>query len=60
MPYIAPYRSQFRPYNRAYAYRGLTAFASLSMAVSERLLIAAVRHLDFQPIIHHVYRLNGP
>ena len=36
MPYIAPYRSQFRPYNRAYAYQGLTAFASLSMAVSER------------------------
>ncbi len=35
MPYIAPYRSQFRPYNRAYAYRRLTAFASLSMAVSE-------------------------
>ena len=34
MPYIAPYRSQFRPYNRAYAYQGLTAFASLSMAVS--------------------------
>ncbi|MEW7982345.1 MAG: cbb3-type cytochrome c oxidase subunit I [Candidatus Sedimenticola endophacoides] len=27
-----------RPYNRAYAYRGLTAFASLSMAVSEREL----------------------
>ena len=35
MPYIAPYRSQFRPYNRAYAYRRLTAFASLSMAVSD-------------------------
>ena len=35
MPYIAPYRSQFRPYNRAYAYPRLTAFASLSMAVSE-------------------------
>ena len=38
MPYIAPYRSQFRPYNRAYAYRRLTAFASLSMAVSVREL----------------------
>ncbi|MES9852505.1 MAG: hypothetical protein ABW170_11825 [Candidatus Thiodiazotropha sp. L084R] len=35
MPYIAPYRSQLRPYNHAYAYRGLTAFATLSMAVSE-------------------------
>ncbi|MES9853936.1 MAG: hypothetical protein ABW170_19120 [Candidatus Thiodiazotropha sp. L084R] len=34
MPYIAPYRSQLRPYNHAYAYRGLTAFATLSMAVS--------------------------
>ena len=34
MSYIAPYRSQFWPYNRAYAYRGLTAFASLSLAVS--------------------------
>ncbi|MES9854027.1 MAG: hypothetical protein ABW170_19610 [Candidatus Thiodiazotropha sp. L084R] len=37
MPYIAPYRSQLRPYNHAYAYRGLTAFATLSMAVSVRL-----------------------
>ncbi|MES9851103.1 MAG: transposase [Candidatus Thiodiazotropha sp. L084R] len=36
MPYIAPYRSQLRPYNHAYAYRGLTAFATLSMAVSAR------------------------
>ncbi|MEJ1488238.1 MAG: hypothetical protein RPU72_07765, partial [Candidatus Sedimenticola sp. (ex Thyasira tokunagai)] len=27
MPYIAPCRSQFRPYNRAYAYRGLIASA---------------------------------
>ncbi|MES9852667.1 MAG: hypothetical protein ABW170_12665 [Candidatus Thiodiazotropha sp. L084R] len=36
MPYIAPYRSQLRPYNHAYAYRGLTAFATLSMAVSGR------------------------
>ena len=38
MHYIAPYRSQFRPYNRAYAYRGLTAFASLSLAVSVRTI----------------------
>ncbi|MCU7880660.1 MAG: transposase, partial [Candidatus Thiodiazotropha sp. (ex Lucinoma aequizonata)] len=30
-----PFRSPFRPYNRTYAYRGLTAFAPLSMAVSE-------------------------
>ncbi|MCU7881637.1 MAG: hypothetical protein KZQ60_14690 [Candidatus Thiodiazotropha sp. (ex Lucinoma aequizonata)] len=36
MPFISPFRSPFRPYNRAYAYRGLTAFAPLSMAVSER------------------------
>ncbi|MES9851001.1 MAG: hypothetical protein ABW170_04130 [Candidatus Thiodiazotropha sp. L084R] len=39
MPYIAPYRSQLRPYNHAYAYRGLTAFATLSMAVSGSLSI---------------------
>ncbi|MCU7879857.1 MAG: hypothetical protein KZQ60_04320 [Candidatus Thiodiazotropha sp. (ex Lucinoma aequizonata)] len=35
MPFISPFRSPFRPYNRAYAYRGLTAFAPLSMAVSD-------------------------
>ncbi|MCU7881724.1 MAG: hypothetical protein KZQ60_15210 [Candidatus Thiodiazotropha sp. (ex Lucinoma aequizonata)] len=35
MPFISPFRSPFRPYNHAYAYRGLTAFAPLSMAVSE-------------------------
>ncbi|MCU7881309.1 MAG: hypothetical protein KZQ60_12795 [Candidatus Thiodiazotropha sp. (ex Lucinoma aequizonata)] len=34
MPFISPFRSSFRSYNRAYAYRGLTAFAPLSMAVS--------------------------
>ncbi|MCU7881614.1 MAG: hypothetical protein KZQ60_14570 [Candidatus Thiodiazotropha sp. (ex Lucinoma aequizonata)] len=34
MPFISPFRSPFRPYNRAYAYRGLTAFAPLSMAFS--------------------------
>ncbi|MCU7881644.1 MAG: hypothetical protein KZQ60_14735 [Candidatus Thiodiazotropha sp. (ex Lucinoma aequizonata)] len=34
MPFISPFRSPFRPYNRAYAYRGLTAFAPLSMVVS--------------------------
>ncbi|MCU7879788.1 MAG: hypothetical protein KZQ60_03925 [Candidatus Thiodiazotropha sp. (ex Lucinoma aequizonata)] len=34
MPFISPFRSSFRPYNCAYAYRGLTAFAPLSMAVS--------------------------
>ncbi|MCU7880429.1 MAG: hypothetical protein KZQ66_02435 [Candidatus Thiodiazotropha sp. (ex Lucinoma aequizonata)] len=33
---FSPFRSLFRPYNRAYAYRGLTAFAPLSMAVSGR------------------------
>ncbi|MCU7882330.1 MAG: hypothetical protein KZQ60_18755 [Candidatus Thiodiazotropha sp. (ex Lucinoma aequizonata)] len=31
---LSPFRSSFRPYNRAYAYRGLTAFAPLFMAVS--------------------------
>ncbi|MET0006008.1 MAG: hypothetical protein ABW087_20605 [Candidatus Thiodiazotropha sp.] len=31
------FRSHLRSYARAYAYRGLTAFASLSMAVSGRL-----------------------
>ncbi|MCU7888856.1 MAG: hypothetical protein KZQ59_12060 [Candidatus Thiodiazotropha sp. (ex Lucinoma aequizonata)] len=36
MPFISPFRSPFRPYNRAYAYRGLTAFTPLSMAVSGR------------------------
>ncbi|MCU7881446.1 MAG: hypothetical protein KZQ60_13595 [Candidatus Thiodiazotropha sp. (ex Lucinoma aequizonata)] len=36
MPFISPFRSPFRPYNHAYAYRGLTAFAPLSMAVSDR------------------------
>ncbi|MCU7880107.1 MAG: hypothetical protein KZQ60_05815 [Candidatus Thiodiazotropha sp. (ex Lucinoma aequizonata)] len=34
MPFISPFRSPFRPYNHAYAYRGLTAFAPLSMAIS--------------------------
>ncbi|MCU7879690.1 MAG: hypothetical protein KZQ60_03330 [Candidatus Thiodiazotropha sp. (ex Lucinoma aequizonata)] len=34
MPFISPFRSPFRPYNRAYAYRGLTVFVPLSMAVS--------------------------
>ncbi|MCU7881013.1 MAG: hypothetical protein KZQ60_11095 [Candidatus Thiodiazotropha sp. (ex Lucinoma aequizonata)] len=36
MPFISSFWSPFRPYNHAYAYRGLTAFAPLSMAVSER------------------------
>ncbi|MCU7882328.1 MAG: hypothetical protein KZQ60_18745, partial [Candidatus Thiodiazotropha sp. (ex Lucinoma aequizonata)] len=34
MPFISPFRSPFRPYNRTYTYRGVTAFAPLSMAVS--------------------------
>ncbi|MCU7881343.1 MAG: hypothetical protein KZQ60_13000 [Candidatus Thiodiazotropha sp. (ex Lucinoma aequizonata)] len=34
MPFISPFRSPFRPYNRAYPYRGLAAFAPLSMAVN--------------------------
>jgi len=38
MSYIASSRSQFRKYNRAYAYRGLTAFASLCLAVSAVML----------------------
>ncbi|MCU7880172.1 MAG: hypothetical protein KZQ60_06195 [Candidatus Thiodiazotropha sp. (ex Lucinoma aequizonata)] len=37
MPFISPFRSPFRPYNRAYAYRGLTAFAPLSIAISARI-----------------------
>ncbi|MCU7881842.1 MAG: hypothetical protein KZQ60_15920 [Candidatus Thiodiazotropha sp. (ex Lucinoma aequizonata)] len=35
MPFISPFRSSFRAYNHAYAYRGLTTFAPFSMAVSE-------------------------
>ncbi|MCU7882420.1 MAG: hypothetical protein KZQ60_19265 [Candidatus Thiodiazotropha sp. (ex Lucinoma aequizonata)] len=35
MPFISLFWSPFRPYNRVYVYRGLTAFAPLSMAVSE-------------------------
>ncbi|MCU7880527.1 MAG: hypothetical protein KZQ60_08340 [Candidatus Thiodiazotropha sp. (ex Lucinoma aequizonata)] len=34
MPSISPFQSPFRAYNRTYAYRGLTAFAPLSMPVS--------------------------
>ncbi|MCU7881325.1 MAG: hypothetical protein KZQ60_12885 [Candidatus Thiodiazotropha sp. (ex Lucinoma aequizonata)] len=41
MPFISPFRSPFQPYNRAYAYRGLTTFASLSMAVSSRFNLAS-------------------
>ncbi|MCU7880112.1 MAG: hypothetical protein KZQ60_05845 [Candidatus Thiodiazotropha sp. (ex Lucinoma aequizonata)] len=50
MPFISPFRSPFRPYNRAYAYRGLTTFAPLSMAVSvgvvERHLEATKKHRE--------------
>ncbi|MCU7880229.1 MAG: hypothetical protein KZQ60_06505 [Candidatus Thiodiazotropha sp. (ex Lucinoma aequizonata)] len=35
MPFISPFLSPFRPYNCAYTYRGLTAFAPLFMAVNE-------------------------
>ncbi|MCU7880819.1 MAG: hypothetical protein KZQ60_09990 [Candidatus Thiodiazotropha sp. (ex Lucinoma aequizonata)] len=35
IPFVSPFRSPFRPYNRAYVYRGLTAFAPLSIAVSD-------------------------
>ncbi|MCU7879481.1 MAG: hypothetical protein KZQ60_02090 [Candidatus Thiodiazotropha sp. (ex Lucinoma aequizonata)] len=35
IPFISPFWSPFRPYNRTYAYQGLTAFAPLSMAVSD-------------------------
>ncbi|MCU7880736.1 MAG: hypothetical protein KZQ60_09520 [Candidatus Thiodiazotropha sp. (ex Lucinoma aequizonata)] len=34
MLFISPFRSPFQAYNRVYAYRGLTAFAPFSMAVS--------------------------
>ncbi|MES9853226.1 MAG: hypothetical protein ABW170_15530 [Candidatus Thiodiazotropha sp. L084R] len=52
MPYIAPYRSQLRPYNHAYAYRGLTAFATLSMAVSESSENHYRSHLTATLIFH--------
>ncbi|MCU7913041.1 MAG: hypothetical protein KZQ63_14145 [Candidatus Thiodiazotropha sp. (ex Lucinoma aequizonata)] len=44
MPFIFPFRSLFRPYNRVYAYRGLTAFAPLSIAVIDcvPLLISSI------------------
>jgi dienelactone hydrolase len=35
MPYSVRYRSHFRSYARAYAYRGLRALAPLSMARSD-------------------------
>jgi hypothetical protein len=35
MPFGVRYHSHLRPYARAYAYRGLRALASLSMARSE-------------------------
>ncbi|MCU7911891.1 MAG: hypothetical protein KZQ63_07310 [Candidatus Thiodiazotropha sp. (ex Lucinoma aequizonata)] len=35
MPFISLFRSPFRPYNRTYAYRGITVFAPFSMAISE-------------------------
>ncbi|MES9854496.1 MAG: hypothetical protein ABW170_21995 [Candidatus Thiodiazotropha sp. L084R] len=53
MPYIAPYRSQLRPYNHAYAYRGLTAFATLSMAVSDRkYLIMFIMYFIVEYYLH--------
>ncbi|MCU7880775.1 MAG: hypothetical protein KZQ60_09760, partial [Candidatus Thiodiazotropha sp. (ex Lucinoma aequizonata)] len=45
MPFISPFRSPFWPYKRAYAYRGLTAFAPLSMAISERVFPSALEWL---------------
>ncbi|MET0005576.1 MAG: hypothetical protein ABW087_18370 [Candidatus Thiodiazotropha sp.] len=36
------FRSHLRSYARAYAYRGLTAFASLSMAVSDCVMCCYV------------------
>ncbi|MES9854228.1 MAG: hypothetical protein ABW170_20645 [Candidatus Thiodiazotropha sp. L084R] len=56
MPYIAPYRSQLRPYNHAYAYRGLTAFATLSMAVSDRDDSFLAPHL----LNNHLYNIRFP
>ncbi|MCU7881927.1 MAG: hypothetical protein KZQ60_16440, partial [Candidatus Thiodiazotropha sp. (ex Lucinoma aequizonata)] len=49
LPFISPFRSPFRPYNRAYAYRGLTPFAPLSMAVSDRHLTLRYRILGTDP-----------
>ncbi|MET0003931.1 MAG: hypothetical protein ABW087_09945 [Candidatus Thiodiazotropha sp.] len=40
------FRSHLRSYARAYAYRGLTAFASLSMAVS--VCVYWKKHLRYQ------------
>ncbi|MCU7880384.1 MAG: hypothetical protein KZQ60_07490 [Candidatus Thiodiazotropha sp. (ex Lucinoma aequizonata)] len=34
MPFISPFQSPFRPYNRAYAYRELIVFVPVFMAVS--------------------------
>ncbi|MET0005972.1 MAG: hypothetical protein ABW087_20400 [Candidatus Thiodiazotropha sp.] len=42
------FRSHLRSYARAYAYRGLTAFASLSMAVSD-----GRQHLLYQGQYRH-------
>ncbi|MCU7880918.1 MAG: hypothetical protein KZQ60_10535, partial [Candidatus Thiodiazotropha sp. (ex Lucinoma aequizonata)] len=39
MLFISPFRSPFRPYNCAYAYRGLSTFAPLSMAVSVSIFL---------------------
>ncbi|MET0003040.1 MAG: hypothetical protein ABW087_05400 [Candidatus Thiodiazotropha sp.] len=44
------FRSHLRSYARAYAYRGLTAFASLSMAVSEGLPQRQCHHRSLQPV----------
>ncbi|MET0005912.1 MAG: hypothetical protein ABW087_20095 [Candidatus Thiodiazotropha sp.] len=46
------FRSHLRSYARAYAYRGLTAFASLSMAVSE-----SVSSIDGFKFTHSQYPL---
>ncbi|MCU7882473.1 MAG: hypothetical protein KZQ60_19565, partial [Candidatus Thiodiazotropha sp. (ex Lucinoma aequizonata)] len=56
MPFISPLRSPFRPCNRAYAYRGLTAFAPLSMAVSGGKTAHIV--MIFNEILHLVLDLN--
>ncbi|MCU7887344.1 MAG: hypothetical protein KZQ59_03120 [Candidatus Thiodiazotropha sp. (ex Lucinoma aequizonata)] len=55
---MSPFRSPFRPYNRAYAYRGLTAFAPLSMAASVSLSLIMSGLLKFSVVITKSYEVK--
>ncbi|MCU7882322.1 MAG: hypothetical protein KZQ60_18715 [Candidatus Thiodiazotropha sp. (ex Lucinoma aequizonata)] len=55
---LSPFRSPFRPYNRAYAYRGLTAFAPLSMAASVSLSLIMSGLLKFSVVITKSYEVK--